>query len=74
MGRGNSLNIIRVGGHTEQFDIIMCNDLNGCISNLLVTYGGYYDSLTWNSSYPRYNKKDITQYNNIDKNGFIHSG
>lgn len=64
-GGGNPLNIIRIGGALEQFDIVLCNDLNGCISNLIVDYGGYYYSLTWNSDYPANKTRDITQ-NNID--------
>lgn len=52
----------------------MCNDLNGCISNLLVDYNDYYDSLTWNSNYLRSNTRDITQ-NNIDSRyHYIQSG
>ena len=52
----------------------MCSDLNGCISNLLVDYNGYYDSLTWNSNYLRSNTRDITQ-NNIDSRYYyLHLG
>ena len=52
---GNPLNIIRIGGAYEQFNIVLCSDLNGCISNLIVGTSNY--SLTWNSNYPSYNER-----------------
>ena len=61
MGGGNSLNIIRIGGVYEQFNIVLCSDLNGCISNLLVENDHY--SSTWHSDYPNNKNRDITQTN-----------
>ena len=61
MGWGNPLNIIRIGGVYEQFNIVLCSDLNGCISNLLVENNHY--SSTWHSDYPNYKFRDITQTN-----------
>ena len=65
LGGGTSLNIIRIGGALEQFDIVLCNDLNGCISNPLVGTNNY--SLTWNSDYPIYKARDMTQNNTLIK-------
>lgn len=48
--------------------------MNGCISNLIVDYEGYYDSLTWNSSYTPNGTYDMTQ-NNIDSRFiYLHLG
>ena len=59
MGGGNPLNIIRIGGNTEYYNIILMNDLNGTIT--IPTLEVY--TPVWNRRYSNGIPGEVTQWN-----------